>query len=344
MIIEATQTYSPGNVELLEYLLINIKESDIKAEVYLGHDFTFNKLSIFDSDKIKIIKSKPFDTVVRFCKRRSNVLFFCSYPPIVKNKNSLVYFHTQFFLWPNKIISDNSISTSTKFKRLFLNYYILVFKSKVSCFFCQTKVMSDDLISNFKGINVRIVPFYNDSELVKQKIDILENKEFDFFYPSTPDIHKNHFRLFEAITRIGAKREIKLCVTIHEKAFKYLAAIEDVNVALGYNAIINVGRISKMEVIEIYQKSKCVVFPSLKESLGLPLIEASILGCLVLGSDLNYIFNVIENPIVFNPLDVSSIEFELNNFLEGKYSSLIQKNKVQNNVLEIINFFTKNTN
>lgn len=344
MIIEATQTFSPGNVELLEYLLHIIQKSEMRAEVYLGHDFTLKKLNRFNTDQIRLIKSKPIDTLIRFFKRRSNVLYFCSYPPFVKNENSIVYFHTQFFLWPRKILSDKEISAITKFKRLFLNFYISIFKSKVSCFFCQTKLMSDDLMVNFKGINVRIVPFYNDSELVIDYSGLHWNKEFDFFYPSTPDVHKNHFRLFEAINRIGVKRRVQLCVTIHEKALKYLSAIREVNESLGYDAIINVGRISKQEVIEIYKKSKCVVFPSLKESLGLPLIEASNLGCLVLGSNLDYMYDVIQNPIVFDPLEVSSIELELNNFLEGKYSNHIQKNKVQNRVLEIINFFTKNTN
>lgn len=342
MIIEATQTFSPGNVELLEYLLCKIKESNVAAVVYLGHDFTYNKLKSFNSERIKIFKSKPIETIIRFSKKRSNVLYFCSYPPFVKNYNSIVYFHTQFFLWPQKILKDKSISNSIKIKRLFLNFYIKIFKNKVQHFFCQTKLMSDDLVSNFNGINVKIVPFYNDLELIKSKFE--SKKEFDFFYPSTPDIHKNHFRLFEAIKIIGKKKKVQLCVTIHENADRYLNAIKEVNTFLGYNAIINVGRIPKSEVINLYQKSKCVVFPSLIESLGLPLIEASSLGCLIIGSNLDYLHNVIQNPIVFNPLDVASIESKLSNFLDGKYSEIVQENKVENKVSEIVSFYTININ
>jgi glycosyltransferase involved in cell wall biosynthesis len=337
MIIEATQTFSPGNVELLEYLLLKIKERNVDAVVYLGHEFAYKRFKSFNSLKIKIIKTKPIETIIRFSKKRSDVLYFCSYPPFVKNSNSFVYYHTQFFLFPLKILTNKSIAQSTKIKRLFLNFYISFFHNKVDFFACQTKLMSNDLALNFSGINVKIFPFFNDSELMKS--EVITKKEIDFFYPATPDIHKNHHRLFEAIEIIGKNRKVQLLVTIDYNAHSYLAEIQRVNSFLGYTAIINVGRIPKSQVINYYRKSRCMIFPSLSESLGLPLIEASELGCLVLSANRDYTYEVLNNPIVFNPLENSSIIEVMNNFLDGKYEGMSQKNLIENNVSEILKYF-----
>ena len=60
--------------------------------------------------------------------------------------------------------------------------------------------------------------------------------------------------------------------------------ITRINSLYDFHPVVNLGKISHDEVFEIYGRSKALLFPSLKESLGLPLIEANQLGLKVLVS------------------------------------------------------------
>lgn len=163
--------------------------------------------------------------------------------------------------------------------------------------------------------------------------------QFDFFYPATADVHKNHFRLFDAVLILGKQKKVSLVVTVAQDKINYINRINEVNSALGYEAIINIGRVSKHKIIDYYNKTKAIVFPSLEESLGLPLIEAAILNIQIMGSDLPYLYDVVENPIVFNPYKPQDIADKMNAFLEGKFDNLTQTNKISNQIEEVINYF-----
>ena len=338
MIIEATQTFSPGNVELLLYILKRLELRNIETKVYLGHDFTFNLLKKQDFKKITIEKSGGKATLLRFLQRRSKVFFFCSYPPLIKQQKSLVYFHSPFFANPYKFLKINHLSKATKAKRIFVHLLIKFFHQNVDYFYCQTNQIEVDLKENFKNINVKKMPFYNDTDLIGLNHKVISSFEYDFFYPATPDIHKNYFRLFEAIRMIGKEKKIKVCVTIDKKSIEYIEKIEEINNDLKYEVIINVGRVSKADVLNFYMKSKAMVFPSLEESLGLPLIEAAYISCPIVGSDLPYIYDVVENPIVFDPLNIKDIADKMNDFLEGKYENRHQQNKIENKIDKIIDY------
>ena len=68
------------------------------------------------------------------------------------------------------------------------------------------------------------------------------------------------------------------------------------------------------------KESKCLIYPSLTESLGLPLIEANILNIPIIASDLNYIFEVC-NPIeTFNPFSAQSLYDVLIKYFDKKYN------------------------
>ena len=339
MIIEATQTYSPGNVELLVFLLDKIEKRGIKTQLFLGHESVFTQLSDYKYKHVVIEKSSLIKTIVRFTKSREDVLFFCSYPPIVKNKNSLVYYHSSFFANPFKFLRDNKLSKKTKFTRVVVYYLIKLFNKNVNYFYCQTYAIEKELKLRFTNIRVKKMPFFNDAELRPLNHKAVKTFTFDFFYPATPDVHKNFLKLFEAVHILGQQRKVLLCVTIDSKSTQYINEINKVNEFLKYEAIINVGRVEKHKVLELFMVSRALIFPSLEESLGLPLIEAAFISCPIIGSNLPFIYDVVENPIVFDQDSSYDIADKMKRFLDGEYSSIIQKNKIDNKVDEIVNYF-----
>ena len=338
MIIEATQTFSPGNVELLVCLLKKISTENINTVVYLGHTKTYNHLKDLDFDNVCLVKTNVRDTFIRTFKKRSNIIFFCSYPPLRLHTKSIVYFHSSFFTNPQTFLFDKKVIMSSKLRRIFVHLLIKFFHKNVDFFYCQTNQIEAELKTNFNNINVKKMPFYNDTDLIGLNHKDVTNFEYDFFYPATPDIHKNYFRLFQAVRILGKEKKIKVCVTIDKKSVEYVEKINEINDHLKYEAIINVGRVSKADVLNFYMKSKAMVFPSLEESLGLPLIEAAYISCPIVGSDLPYIYDVVENPIVFDPLNVKDIADKMNDFLEGKFGKIHQRNKIENKIDQIIDY------
>ena len=83
--------------------------------------------------------------------------------------------------------------------------------------------------------------------------------------------------------------------------------ITRINSLYDFHPVVNLGKISHDEVFEIYGRSKALLFPSLKESLGLPLIEANQLGLKVLVSNLPFANDILVNPITFDPKSSDSI-------------------------------------
>ena len=74
-------------------------------------------------------------------------------------------------------------------------------------------------------------------------------------------------------------------MTVESNKEDLIRSIEELN-ENSIITIVNFGTISKEKVCELYAQSKCLIFPSLEESFGLPLIEAVDMGLDVISSDL----------------------------------------------------------
>ena len=74
----------------------------------------------------------------------------------------------------------------------------------------------------------------------------------------------------------------------------------------------------------IYQNVKALIFPSLYEGFGLPLVEAMTLGCPIISSEGGSLKEIGgEGPVYFNPNDIENINFECERFLNSE--SLIKE-------------------
>jgi len=68
------------------------------------------------------------------------------------------------------------------------------------------------------------------------------------------------------------------------------------------------GRISDMQLVKLYRSAKVLVFPSLYEGFGLPLLEAMSCGCPVIASNRSSIPEVVEDSaLLFDPEDVAQL-------------------------------------
>jgi len=333
IIIEASHISFGGGLELLKLIINHLEEKQIEAHVYLGYPKVFDLFTRKNLSFVKFEQTTNLNTIVRYFKRRNGVLFFCNLPPFRKNRFSVTYFHNVLLLKK----SDSLKITPLHIKLRLYYYWVKYFSSKTTYVACQTLAVKD-LIEKRNQLDIRIIPFF-------EKFDTSGNSDkYDFCYICSPEEHKNLPVFFEAVSLVGKRMKLSIAVTLEEtiKSEPYLELLNYVNDSLGYKAIINVGFISKKEIKQLYCDSKSLIFPSIKESFGLPLIEAVMSNTLVLASDLPYTHQILNNPVLFNPLDKMEISIVMENLLKGKYSTIEQSLKIESKIDELIDLLIEN--
>lgn len=167
------------------------------------------------------------------------------------------------------------------------------------------------------------------SSLLMEKYQ-LEPKSFFHCIGFFKDI-KNPMRILEAFKKYKANNPSsnkKLVLAGHvggeraSKILEYAKSIKDV---------FYVGRISDDEVVELYKNSLGLIFPSLYEGFGIPILEAQGFGCPVVTSNVSAMPEVAgDGAIVVDPLAITEIEKSFYRLENEDMSEM--KNKGQENL------------
>jgi glycosyltransferase involved in cell wall biosynthesis len=114
-------------------------------------------------------------------------------------------------------------------------------------------------------------------------------------YPARPWSHKNHARLFEAFALLrSAYPDLELVLTAYEGPLP--------------EGVRSPGRISREELVRLYQQASALVFPSLYEGFGQPPLEAMACGCPVACSDAASLPEVVSDAArLFDPTSVEAM-------------------------------------
>lgn len=322
IIIEASHTNFGGGYTLLIELLTQLESKSFSNKVYTANKPVYDDLKKKNFRTSNIVLTNIVETLYRYTKKRERVIFFLSLPPFRTNKKSIVYFHNELILRYNKK------SIKFFFYYIWLKYFI----RNVDVIACQTNNIYNAL-KKIRPNKVLILPFFKKIEVIKEV-----NKKHVFCYISSGEKHKNLPQLFKAIKQLLNKYDVNLAVTIEDcKSNKVLInEINKINENANKSVIVNYGLVSKEKIIEIYSSSKALVFPSLFESLGLPLIEANMCGIQVLSSNLSYSHELLNFPIVFNPNEPKDIAKTLEKFINGRFKDIKQTLKIDNKLDELI--------
>lgn len=126
--------------------------------------------------------------------------------------------------------------------------------------------------------------FYRAEEIARRPDNLLPDKFV--FYPANHWLHKNHDILLRALVWLKGERKVVINAVftgfdqddgyqIESKAREY--GLEDQVFQLGY--------VSVEELAYLYINAQMLVFPSLFEGFGIPLVEAMAAGCPVLAAE-----------------------------------------------------------
>lgn len=155
----------------------------------------------------------------------------------------------------------------------------------------QTQWMKRSILEKCNVSNDKIVvlfPELNDISTIQCEYE--HNKEF--FYPANNMIYKNHNLIYSAIRELNNRHclDFNVYVTIEEDQFTS-------------SNIHYLGKLIRNDVIRMYSET-ILIFPSYIETIGLPLIEASLSGSIIFVADCEYSREVLEgyeNAYFFNP-------------------------------------------
>lgn len=168
----------------------------------------------------------------------------------------------------------------------------------------QSESMAREVGSSL-GVAARVLPF---AAVKDHARPVASPPVYDFIYVASNEPHKNHRTLVAAwllLARSGIRPS--LCLTLDPlESVELLRWIREVSEA-GQLQIINVGVLSPSDLSIAYAQSGALIYPSLWESFGLPLIEASRAGLPILAPELDYVRDVVAPVQTFDALSPTSI-------------------------------------
>lgn len=242
--------------------------------------------------------------------RTADCIFcFHGLPPVFARKSSVA--RVVVFLQNRLVIERGSLRGYPLKTRLRITLERFLFRRNIpqaSSVIVQGQGMARDLSALFAGEKnsplIHVRPFAALATAVPAPV--LEPR-FDFIYPASGEPHKNHHGLmaaWEHLKQEGLTPSLALTLGPQDEALwrslQHRAEVAGLNVT-------NLGQVSQEVMTETYGQAQALIFPSTKESFGLPLAEAAALGLPIVASELDYVRDVSEPVESFDPLSAISI-------------------------------------
>ena len=147
------------------------------------------------------------------------------------------------------------------------------------------------------------MPFYDSSKYKTGSRPFNNRPKDEFVFVSNPSPQKNYPALLDAWELLLSKGlSPKLHVTIDDTAPQLIARMNDLN-GKGTRIVNHV----YVDPRALYFNCRYLIFHSVIESLGLPLIEAADSGMKILASNLPYVHDVVDPSLTFDPYNKESI-------------------------------------
>lgn len=301
ILIDSLYINDSGGFRLLQYLVRELRKRSV--DFYLLADSRC--AGAFDDLPFVEYMRASMSNRARWYQRDmsafSSVLCFGNIPAPRKLKIPVyTYFHNIHLL---TLSEAHSLPFWIKswLKREVYRYY----KNNTDYWLVQTSNTATELQTHLRerADRVKLMPFYELPEgLTQLKMETHGN---DYVYISTYVPGKGHAELLAA-WRLLHDRGVD--ITLHLTVPLDCPFSEELNASRRDGVRVeNHGLIPFEQVIELYQKSKALIYPSHNESLGLGIVEAATAGCDVIGSDLPFLHAICKPSGVFDPFSPESI-------------------------------------
>lgn len=247
------------------------------------------------------------------------ILYFHNLPPLFPTRGlALCYMQNAYVI---DAIAAELLGGRAKFRITLERLIARHFKYRCDRYIVQTPTMRDALAKWYgKGVPpIDILPIA--PPMARTIVFHPESKEHrslpspDFIYVSDGQPHKNHRRLFAA-WRLLAQSGIRpsLALTLHPDRDVDLRLQVEQMAGEGI-AVMDIGVVPHEMLAPLYRNAGALIFPSLGESFGNPLVEAATAGLPILAPELDYVRDVCEPAETFDPRSSRSIARAVRRFM-----------------------------
>ena len=236
----------------------------------------------------------------KLCSKGDILLCFGNLPPLfrtsarvfvyVQNRHLIGPYHLSEFPW--------LVRLRIRIERHWLRFFLRDATPLV-----QTETMAQELFK-YLGCDAKIIPFLPHSVPANS---LSSRALYDYVYVASGEPHKNHRRLLEAWVLLyhrGLRPSLHLTLDLARDA-ELCALIE--RLKQQYELQISCATYPSDEISGLYAQAKALIYPSLFESFGLPLLEAAKAGLPILAAERDYVRDVVQPVTSFDPESSLSI-------------------------------------
>jgi glycosyltransferase involved in cell wall biosynthesis len=297
-----------NSVEMIDVqFLLNERMSSVVEKKYLS------QVKFFKSTFLGRIKAEYW---LRINSNGRPILAFGNLPPIFPNPSKIFLFIQNKYLVTN--YSTKSFPFFTRIRILIEKIWLNFFKSNVDVFIVQTtsmkKIFADK--NYYKNKKIIVLPIMDLNFNLLKHANTIEGGDFTFIYPASGEPHKNHKNLILSWVELS-KEDIfpDLILTLDpKKNIKLLKWIE-LQKALHNLRIINQGSLEDSDVNLLIGNCSALVYPSLFESFGIPLLVARKIEVPIIASELDFVRDVSSPKETFDPNSPTSIARAVKRFM-----------------------------
>lgn len=256
-------------------------------------------------------------TLRRLVQDSDTVLCFGNLPPLFKIRGRVVVFVQNRYLVDRCRL--DGFPRRVKLRLMVERLWLRLCRAHAHSFIVQTGSMQRAL-ERVLGRTVEVMALLPDFSGYHSRNSEAEphgTRTYDFLYAATGEPHKNHVNLLEAWKLLASEGLYpSLCLTISETDYPDLfRMIEQAKVDHRLN-ILNVPATSRSDMEKLYTQAQALVYPSLLESFGLPLIEANRAGLCIVAAELDYVRDLVNPNETFDPRSPQSISRAVKRFLK----------------------------
>lgn len=328
LIIQANNIHESGAKSLLLSLLTSARDlyRNSKVVVFLDERLISTDPQYFSvSPDFDVVSVRPtifgrFMSEVkiwRLARRNADALLLCfgNLPPLFPCRTkTVVYFQTVlYFRRFSKYVVGVGATVKFNIELIWIKFRL----GTVDRIFVQSKSVKDGLCREFK-INsnvVEICPFLNLKELVSDGVASKSSGASCFFYPALGTPHKNHKMLIQAWVNLAKENIYPILILTLDSRYKNLLQYLDAAMTSDGIKVVNIGVVPRSEVLRQLKSSTALIFPSLCESFGLPLVEAKENNIPILAAESDYVRDLVVPAESFDPNSALSISRAVKRFL-----------------------------
>ena len=234
------------------------------------------------------------------CSNGDILLCFGNLPPLYRSTARVFVYLQNRYLTSPSAVSELPFRARLRIRveRLWLRYFL-----RDAIPLVQTGSMAEEVLEHL-GWNARIIPFipkWPDMPIIPHVV------RYDYLYVASGEPHKNHRCLLEAwviLARYGFRPSLYL--TLDPLRDGALCAFAE-RLAEEHELQITIAPWPSEQIFSLYAQSKALIYPSLFESFGLPLLEAAHAKLPIIAAERDYVRDVVAPVISFDPESSLSI-------------------------------------